>query len=69
MGLIEKESHMDYWNLLKGALRKTTTQDDPDAEVRTYKDKEGNDKTIYEIVKKGVSGYIDNVSSSYRRNG
>jgi len=61
MGLIEKTSHMDYWNVSHGALRKTTTEDDPMAEKREYTTRDGEKKVIYEIVKKGVSGYIDKV--------
>lgn len=60
MGLIENTHNAEYYSISHGALRKRTTEDDPNAVKRTY-EKDGVEKTTYEIVKKGVTGVINQV--------
>lgn len=59
MGLIDKKDKMDYWNVTYGALRKKTDEANPEAIRREYTTKTGETKVIYELVKEGVAGFID----------
>lgn len=61
MGMNSNENY-DYWRVSDGKLRKTTTDDDPAGIKRVIKKEGKEDRVIYEIVNKSVTGVVEAVS-------